>query len=237
MLNVGKYTKPMEPLGPGGSHVPWESPWNHPLIRSRSAEMVGTHRNAQHGAFLTGCRKSAVDGITLENLHGTPNKKAKHFKRKCHFTTNSFKSLPRLSVFRLYCFFDGSLKRDGDDRQHLSKTSKNVFHWAKMFARNLFHTDRKSKEELPTEIWMIDNEYRWNFKYLLEFSPWNLGEDETNLTSIFFRWVGSPTSHFLRYIMMHPGAWSLWIGNFHGFGMFLFQTKQGKTMKVQKHQH
>ena len=105
-----------------------------------------------------------------------------------------------------------------------------------MFARNLFHTDRKSKEELPAEIWMIDNEYRWSFKYLLEFSPWNLGEDETNLTSIFFRWVGSPTSHFLRYIMIHPGAWSLWIGNFHGFGMFLFQTKQGKTMEVQKHQ-
>ena len=68
------------------------------------------------------------------------------------------------------------------------------------------------------------------------WSPWNLGEDETNLTSIFFRWVGSPTSHFLRYIMIHPGAWSLWIGNFHGFGMFLFQTKTRKTMAVQKHQ-
>ena len=113
MLNVGKYTKPMEPLGPGGVPCPYQDP----------GQLRWSSTFAQDGAFLTGCL-SAVNGITLENLHGTPKTRQSISKGNVILQRIPLNHFPDSVFFRLYFFFDGSLKRDGDDRQHLSKNLK-----------------------------------------------------------------------------------------------------------------
>ena len=84
------------------------------------------------------------------------------------------------------------------------KKNIGIFHFEKINLHGLHGpaVERRGEPEAGTKVGSVErlvgingwDQWWWQLAYFWEFSPRKIGEDEPNLTSIFFRWVGSTTN-------------------------------------------